>query len=155
MTTILKRTNSDDPAFRSLITLLDQDLHNRYGLLQLEYDEHNQIDFIDTVVIAYYNDIAVGCGCFKKFDEESIEIKRMFVDASQRGKGIASAIIRDLEKWAATLGYSSAVLETGTLQHEAIRLYQRLGYVITANYEPYAGMEFSICMKKKLSAYEV
>ena len=155
MTTILKRTNSDNPEFRSLINLLDQDLNNRYGLLQLAYDEHNQIDFIETVVIAYCDDTAVGCGCFKKFDNESMEIKRMFVNASQRGKGIASAIIKELEHWAIALGYHNAILETGTLQHEAIRLYQRLGYVITANYEPYIDMEFSICMKKTLRAYEV
>jgi hypothetical protein len=25
-----------------------------------------------------------------------------------------------------------------------------LGYVITENYEPYIGMEFSICMQKKV-----
>jgi putative acetyltransferase len=150
MNTSLKRTDSNNADFRALITLLDQDLNDRYGVLQLEYNEHNHIDFIDTVVIAYLGDVAVGCGCFKKFNEQSVELKRMFVDESQRGKGLASTMIKELEQWAVELGFNTMILETGTLQHEAIRLYQHLGYELTENYEPYVGMEFSICMKKKL-----
>jgi len=47
-------------------------------------------------------------------------------------------------------GYSSAVLETGIKQNEAIGLYNCLGYRVVPNFGEYAGNSNSICMKKKL-----
>ncbi|MDB5009356.1 MAG: family N-acetyltransferase [Mucilaginibacter sp.] len=145
---ILKRTNSDDLHFKSLIVLLDKDLSERNGTIQLAYDSYNLLDFIETIVVAYINDMPVGCGCFKKFSDDTIEIKRMFVTPLHRGKGIASVILNELELWATEMGYTHAVLETGTRHHEAIRLYQHLGYIITENYGVYADMEDSVCMQK-------
>jgi len=154
-TIVLKRTNSIDPDFHGLIQLLDRDLNERYGALQLVYDAHNKIEYIDTVVIAYRDGEAVGCACFKVFDAQSVEIKRMFVHPSERGKGTASLILAELESWAAAGGYLFTVLETGTKQLEAIRLYQKLGYMLIDNYGPYVGMESSICMRKRLNGHEL
>jgi putative acetyltransferase len=102
------------------------------------------------VIVAYEKDEPVGCGCFKPFDKNAVEIKRMFVVPEKRGTGLAAAILDELHNWARELNYSCAVLETGNRQHEAIRFYQREGYVLTENYGQYIGMETSICMKKKL-----
>ncbi len=148
----IKRTTSDDTDFHMLVESLDKDLLDRYGDLQTFYNRFNAIQNIPTVVIAYFDNEAVGCGCFKKFDEGSVEIKRMYVCDEQRGKGIGAAILSELEKWAAELKISSMVLETGTNQPEAIHLYGKLGYTNISNYGPYIGNEeYSICMKKKLS----
>src|ERR1700759_5500392 len=95
----LKRTTSSNPDFRNLTILLDEELHNQYGDLQSEYDRYNQIIDINTVVIAYRSKVAVGCGCFKQIDDTSAELKRMFVKADERGKGIASSILSELELW--------------------------------------------------------
>ena len=85
---ILKRTDSSDPDFRLLITLLDKELNERYGeLMQSTYDQHNHIIDINTVVIAYSNGEPAGCACFKKYDDTDAEIKRMFVKATERGTG--------------------------------------------------------------------
>jgi GNAT superfamily N-acetyltransferase len=147
----LKRTNSTDPDFRSLITQLDDELNERYGeLMQSTYDQHNHIIDIATVVVAYNNDIPAGCACFKKYDNASAEIKRMFVKNAERGKGIANKILSELELWAKENGFVYAILETGDKQHEAIALYQKLGYAITPNYGQYADLATSICMRKKL-----
>jgi putative acetyltransferase len=147
----LKRTNSTDPDFRSLIMQLDNELNERYGeLMQSTYDQHNHIIDIDTVVVAYCNDLPVGCACFKKYDDTSAEIKRMFVKATDRGQGIAYKILSELELWAKESGFKDTILETGDKQHEAIALYQKLGYVITANYGQYSDLETSICMRKEL-----
>src|SRR5258708_38341574 len=121
---ILKRTNSSNPDFRNLITLLDEELHSKYGDLQSEYDRYNHIIDINTVAIAYHDQIAVGCGCFKQIDDTSVEIKRMFVKPDERGHGIASSILTGLELWAKETGFSYSILETGNKQHEAIALYQ-------------------------------
>jgi putative acetyltransferase len=146
----IKRTNSDDKEFHLLVEKLNKDLEDRYGVLQEFYSRFNSIKNLPTVIIAYCDDEAVGCGCFKKFDDESVEVKRMYVLEEQRGKGTGAAILRELEKWAAELKVSSIVLETGNNQPEAIHLYEKMGYKVIPNYGQYSGMETSICMKKEL-----
>lgn len=147
---IIKRTHSNDEDFKTLVVELDEDLTSRYEERQAVYDQYNKVADLKTVVVAYQHKRPVGCGAFKSFDETSVEIKRMFVDVDHRGKGIASAILKELENWSTELGYTTAVLETGTKQHEAIALYKKLGYTITENYGQYIGMDTSICMKKSL-----
>ncbi len=148
----LIRTNSNHPDFKKLVIELDNDLRSRYKELQDVYDQYNAVPDLPTVVLAYENDIAVGCGCFKPFDETSVEIKRMFVTEIKRGTGVASFIIHELETWAKELGFTHAVLETGDKQFEAINFYKREGYTVIENYGQYVGMPTSICMKKNLSS---
>lgn len=144
----IKRTNSSDKDFHSLVKKLDQDLWSRYGEVQLQYNQYNIIESNNTVVIAYIDEQPVGCGCFKPFDESSVEIKRMYVDDLHRGKGIGAAILQELENWASESGYLAAVLETAEGQPEAIHLYKKRGFVLIPNYGQYIDMELSICMKK-------
>ena len=74
----------------------------------------------------------------------------MFVLNELRGKGLAQSMLLELETWAHELGFSFAVLETLYRQKAAIGMYQKVGYVITDNYAPYIGVEYSICMKKNI-----
>jgi GNAT superfamily N-acetyltransferase len=83
-------------------------------------------------------------------DDTSVEIKRMFVQPAERGKGIARSILTGLELWAKETGFSYTMLETGNNQPEAIALYQKAGYTVIPNYGQYSGMETSICMRKAL-----
>ncbi len=147
----LRRTNSEDRDFHDLVEKLDKDLHDRYGALQTFYNRFNAIQNLPTVVVAYYNRQPVGCGCFKKFEDGSVEVKRMYVSNEQRGKGIGASILAELEKWAAELKITAIVLETGNNQAEAVHLYGKMGYTVIPNYGQYSGMETSICMKKELS----
>jgi GNAT superfamily N-acetyltransferase len=144
------RTNSEHPDFRMLINALDEDLYNRNGEAQLQYRQYNQVDQINHVVVAYIENKPVGCGCFKSFDNETIEIKRMFVLPEMRGRQLAAKLLQELEQWAVEEGFTKAVLETGLRQVEAIRLYTVAGYSLTENYGQYIGMEDSICYRKEL-----
>ena len=146
----IKRTNSNDKDFPGLIRELDKDLRSRYGAEQKHFDQFNKIENLETVVIAYKENEPVGCGCFKKFDTYSVEVKRMFVAPGQQRKGVGASILNELEKWAAEIGYGSMVLETGTRQPEAIQLYKKSGYQVISNFSPYIGNVLSICMKKEL-----
>jgi putative acetyltransferase len=149
-----KRTNSEDKDFHLLVDRLNKDLLDRYGELQVFYNQFNKIENIPTVVVAYIDGKPVGCGCFKKFDDSSVEIKRMYAAAEQRGKGIGGTILNELEKWAAELGNDHTVLEMGNNQPEAARLYKGHGYTVIPNYGQYIGMEAtSICMKKGLNLH--
>jgi len=72
----------------------------------------------------------------------------MFVAPEARGLGLAQRILQELELWAQELDFSFSILETLYKQKEAISLYQKVGYTIVDNYEPYVGLENSICMRK-------
>lgn len=147
----IKRTDSGDKDFHLLVDKLNKYLQVQYGTLQDFYSQFNKIDNIPNVVLVYAGDVPAGCGCFKKFDTASAEVKRMFVADKYRGKGIGASILTELEKWAVELGYTSMVLEHGNKQPEASELYQKLGYSVTPNYGQYIGMEeTSICRKKEL-----
>ena len=148
----IQRTNSENPDFQALTQLLDITLCEIYGTKQEDFEEYNRIVDLNTVVVAYQNETAVGCGCFKKFNEDSIEIKRMFVKEEFRGQGIASRILYELEKWGFEQKYSYAFLETGNKQLPAIEMYQNLGYMIVDNYAQYADNGISVCMMKSLWA---
>ena len=148
--TKLVRTTSDNADFRNLINALDEDLYRRNGEAQLQYRQYNQVDLIDHVVVVYFEGKPVGCGCYKRFDDETVEMKRMFVLPEMRGKQLAARMLQELEKWALEEGNTGAVLETGHKQVEAIRLYNVAGYSLIENYGQYIGMEESICYRKKL-----
>jgi len=148
--TNLIRTNSDSSDFRELVALLDQDLQIRDGVEHSFYAQFNKIDKIRHVVVAYAGGVAVGCGAIKEYEEGVAEIKRMFVRAENRGRGIAGQILTELETWAKELNYSECILETGIKQPEAIRLYQKSGYEKIPSYGQYLNVENSVCMKKSI-----
>ncbi|EJL65507.1 GNAT family N-acetyltransferase [Flavobacterium sp. CF136] len=148
--TRLKRTNSDDIDFINLVVLLDQDLKIRDGEDHIFYNQFNKIDKIKHVIVFYENDVAVGCGAFREKKSDTVEVKRMFVNPDYRKRGIAAAVLKELENWAAELNYTYTILETGKKQPEAISLYQKSGYTIIQNYPPYEEMDNSVCMKKTL-----
>ncbi|MBK9734682.1 MAG: GNAT family N-acetyltransferase [Saprospiraceae bacterium] len=146
----IKRTNSEDSDFKILVALLDKHLSISDGDEHAFYDQYNKVDGIKQVVVYYEGQKAVGCGAFKPFDSNSVEIKRMFVRTEYRGRGIASDILSHLEGWASDLGYKETVLETGKKQPEAINLYQKMGYKIIPNYGQYVDVENSVCMSKQI-----
>jgi putative acetyltransferase len=149
-TITLKRTNSLDPDFRLLITELDAELRATYDELMNTYDQHNVIEEIATVVVAYVDSMPAGCGCFKAFSKEAAEVKRMYLKPQFRGMGISAMVLKELEVWAASIGYGRMILETGQKQFAAIGLYQKGGYVLSENYGPYVGLDTSLCYSKAL-----
>jgi GNAT superfamily N-acetyltransferase len=146
----LKRTTSENPDFTILNKILDQELVIRDGDEHEFFAQYNKIDSIKHVVLAYNNGDAVGCGAIKKFNEEAIEIKRMFVLPAGRGKKVATTILTELESWAKELGYKKCVLETGVTFKDAIGLYAKAGYEVSPNYGQYVGVKSSICFTKSL-----
>jgi len=144
----LIRTDSDNTDFQSLVQALDADLAERDGEEHVFYAQLNKMGKISFVVLAYDQGNAVGCGAFREHASEIIEIKRMYVVPSARKKGMATAILKELEKWATELSYKKMILETGKRQPEAIQLYERNGYRHIPNFGSYAGVENSVCFEK-------
>ncbi len=144
------RTNSTDPDFISLVALLDADLARRDGDEHSFYAQFNSIQHLQYVIVCYVNNEPAGCGAFKPYGQQQVEIKRMFVQPAFRGQGLGLYILKELELWATELKYTACVLETGKKQPEAISLYTKAGYSITPNYGQYENVANSVCMKKIL-----
>ena len=146
----LKKSNSKDPDFIKLVKLLDADLMVRDGEEHDFYAQFNGIEDMELVIVAYRELTPIGCGALKEYNNNSMEIKRMFVMPQERRKGIASMILMTLEKWARNNNSSFCILETGLRQPEAIALYRKNDYLTQPNYGPYKGIPNSVCFIKKL-----
>ena len=146
----LNRTNSENKNFQNLVLELDKDLAKKNGDTNDFFAQYNKTDLIKNVVVALNDYLPVGCGAMKEFDNSTMEIKRMYVTIEMRGKGVAVAVLNDLESWAKELGYKKCVLETGDKMLEAIGLYKKSGYKIIKNYGQYENIESSICFEKEL-----
>jgi len=101
-------------------------------------------------LIARCGTATVGCGAFRALGSDTVEVKRLYVRAGLRGRGIAGALLAALEKEARRRGYSRAILETGTRQPGAIALCRRRGYGPVPCFGPYVGNPFSVCFAKLL-----
>ena len=142
------RTDNKNVDFNKLIIELDAYLKVTDGEDHEFYNQFNGLDNIKNVVIAYQDNQAIGCGAFKKLDNETIEIKRMYVKFAHRGSGTAQAILNSLELWASEKGFKKCILETGNRQVEAIKFYKKAGYKSIPNYGQYIHMEDSNCFEK-------
>ncbi|HUZ61668.1 MAG TPA: GNAT family N-acetyltransferase [Hanamia sp.] len=146
----LTRTDSNNNDFQKLVRELDIDLKIRDGEEHSFYSQFNKIDTIKYVVVAYEEDTPVGCGAIKEYTDKIMEVKRMFVPREKRGKGIASLVLQELEKWSKEMGMEKCILETGKKQPEAIQLYKKNNYTIIPNFGQYRNVENSVCFEKEL-----
>ncbi|MGB8644851.1 MAG: GNAT family N-acetyltransferase [Anaerolineae bacterium] len=101
-------------------------------------------------VIVRFRGQPAGCGALRPLEGNIGEVKRMYVVPALRGRGIARRILEAIETCARQLGYIALQLETGTLQPQAVRLYERVGYHRIECYDEYAGSPLSICFAKEL-----
>jgi putative acetyltransferase len=144
------QTDSSNLDYKNLIIKLDA------YLTVTDEDEHdfsnqfNSSDAIKHVIVLYSNQVAIGCGAIKKLEENKWEIKRMYIEPTHRGQGLASQLLKKLEEWAAELGVLTLILETGKRQTEAIALYHRNDYKVTPNFGQYIGVSNSVCFEKIL-----
>jgi GNAT superfamily N-acetyltransferase len=102
-------------------------------------------------VIARLDGRPVGCGALRPLTAEVGEIKRMYVDPTVRGRGISRRILQELEDRGRRFGYARLRLEAGTMQVEALRLYESSGYYHITPYGYFKDDPRSICFEKLLT----
>ena len=71
----------------------------------------------------------IGCGMMKRLDQDTGELKRVFVTEAARGTGAGRAMIQAREDAARTLGLKRLVADTLTPNVEMRDLYPKLGFV--------------------------
>lgn len=79
-------------------------------------------------LVAYRGGRAIGCGGLQRLDADAGEVRRIFLDQSQRGHGTGRRLLIELEEHARRLGYKRVRLTTGDGQPEALRLFRSAGY---------------------------
>jgi putative acetyltransferase len=84
------------------------------------------------------------------------EVKRMYVRPRARGRDVAQRILARLEDEARARGATRLVLETGDVQHAALRFYGRAGFTRCAAFGRYATMprraiERSVFLEKSIA----
>jgi putative acetyltransferase len=143
----------DSPDARRLIAALDEHLASRYPPEQRfgpNLKPEQLAAGLGTFVIARADGQAVGCGALRKLDEESAEVKRMYVVPEVRGQGVAKNVLEYLEGVGRELGVNRLVLETGIYQAEAIGLYHQAGFEAVRCWGEYAESVTSVCFEKTI-----
>jgi GNAT superfamily N-acetyltransferase len=136
--------------FLTLVPLLDTEFTAKNGEIQKTYDGFNRLDGIKDFFIAYCDDVPVGIAALKPYDEDTYEVKRVFVKKEYRRQGISRLLMKKLEEKAIEYHVRFLILETTATFTEARNLYRSLGFQVTENYGQYIGMSLSVCMRKKL-----
>ena len=146
------RTDGKNEDFIENCRLLDMDLDRRVGrqIKREKYQKFNQLDEIREAIVVYDHGRAVGGGAIRRYDDENIELKRVFVHNEYQWQGIGSRLVSLLIEWAAELGYRRMILETGELLAESCAVYKKLGFAVIPNYGPYADMPESLCMAREI-----
>ena len=85
-----------------------------------------------------------------RLDDGWGEVKAVFTDPAMRGKGVARALMEELEQVARDEGLPRLRLETGNLHKDALIFYPRLGWVEIPRFDPYPENETSIFFEKVL-----
>ncbi len=145
------RTNIHHPKFRFLVEQLDAELVEMYGNQMEFFGPHNILKDDTFALVALQDNEPVAIGAFREMNKNGdVEIKRMFVPIKHRGKGFSKLILQELEDWAKDKNYTCSKLETGDKNVTAISLYLKAGYERIDLFDPYIGVENSLCFAKKL-----
>lgn len=78
------------------------------------------------------------------------EVKSMFTSPAARGKGVAAALLRQIEDTAREHGLAALKLETGVGLDAAHHLYERFGFSYTGPFGDYQAAPESLFMEKPL-----
>jgi putative acetyltransferase len=103
---------------------------NRYGTALSDVDDYqNQYGPPGgTFLVATDDDRIIGSGAIRRIDDETGELRRMWLLEAYHGQGIGYQIAQHLFTFARAAGYRRVRLSTSAVQKRAIRFYERLGF---------------------------
>jgi GNAT superfamily N-acetyltransferase len=156
----IRNTSYDHPDVVKLTAQVQQEYAERYGEGDATLMDPAHFDPPRGLfLIGYLDGDAVVTGGWRSqnaspdgFSDGDAELKRMYVVPHARGRGFARRILSELEATAAAAGRARMVLETGTLQPEAIALYSSCGYSPIRRFGIYREDPLSVCLGKALAS---
>lgn len=143
-------TAYDHPDAVALIAEVQQEYVVRYGEKDLTpVDPAQFAPPMGLFLVAYLDGVPAACGGWRARPSD-VELKRMYVSPAFRGRGLARAVLAELERTALDAGYRMVVLETGQRQPEAIALYTSAGYTPVPRFGYYAEAAEAVHLGKTL-----
>jgi polar amino acid transport system permease protein len=127
----------DDAIAEPLLRELEQEYDSRYGEFfgekaSAEIRRYPAVAFSaeqgGAFVLLLRDGVPIAGGAYKKFDEGTAELKRIWTSSAHRRQGLARRVVAELEQEAVRRGYTRAYLTTGPRQPEAKHLYFQTGY---------------------------
>lgn len=155
---LIRAERPDHPQVVAMLAELDAYLASLYEpeanhILDVQALLAPEIDFL----VADDGERPIGCGATRRMQGEPDtegeaygEIKRMFVAPSARGLRIGQRLLATLEQRLRAADVTLALLETGSDQHEAVRLYERSGYALRGAFGGYPDNGLSLFYEKRL-----
>lgn len=127
-----------DPRVRPLLDELAVEYETRYGNLfgtggaAEELNRYPAEEFEaphgGALIIIQENGESVAGGAFRRYDQHTAELKRIWTHSAHRRRGLARLVLAELENEARRRGYRKLYLTTGPRQPEAKNLYLATGY---------------------------
>lgn len=152
MMTRVTRTRPDAPEAVQLITELEAHLAPQYP----QTSRHGySVDKLLREAVAFFvvrqDDYPAGCGGIQLFGTDYGELKRMYVRPQYRGRGLARLMLDHLAGYARENGVAVLRLETGIYQTDAMRLYERWGFVRIPPFGAYHEDPLSAFYEKRIT----
>ena len=143
----------DHPDAAALIAELQQEYVVRYG--QHDGTPVAPAQFappLGLFLVGYLEGEPVVCGGWRSHGDGVAELKRMYVTPRVRGRGLARAMLAELERTAGAAGHTRIILESGQNQPEALAMYASSGYTAVPSFGHYAENELSVHLGKTIGA---
>ncbi|MDK1286900.1 GNAT family N-acetyltransferase [Pseudoalteromonas umbrosa] len=145
--------SSQSAGLAALFNEIDTLMNSLYPAEANDLIPIEEVDNPNTYLIGHYEQKElVACGSYvvKQDQSKYAELKRIYVKPSQRGKGMAKAIIQHLLSQAKATGLKQIKLETGDQQHAAIKLYEAFGFEFCDAFGQYRQEPSSVFMQLSL-----
>jgi hypothetical protein len=85
-------------------------------------------------LVGYEDERPIAIGGLRRLDDETCEIKRMYVVQDARSRGAGRALLAALEETARELGYARLRLDAGPAQEHSRALFEKTGYAEIPKY---------------------
>jgi GNAT superfamily N-acetyltransferase len=158
---VLARVGWSDPRAVALRVDMDAEMDELYSARRAAGDPRQgelisavlAVDSSEIVssVLALDGGVAVGHAGLKLLPDGSGEVRKVVVIEQARGLGISKLLMAEIETIAREAGIRRLVLQTGNLQHQAVSLYERLGYVSIPIYGGYEVIPGALCYEKVIT----
>ena len=126
------------------LNLSFQDLANEHKMIDKQYNKPR-----GALLLAYKDEIAIGCAGIRELDINTAEGKRMFVCPEYRGYNIGRKLLELCIDIAKGLNYKKIRLDTLPNMTQAQKLYHEFGFYKIPSYR-FNPIEGTIYMEKNL-----
>lgn len=99
--------------------------------------------------LIYCDEKLAGCIGLRKIDNQTCEMKRLYIRPEFRGKKLGSILVEKIITDANEIGYSYMLLDTLPFLQRAIHMYKKFGFYEIESYND-SPMDTSIYMKLDL-----